>query len=263
MNEIISVKQLPIITEQLQTLKADIEARVSEALAMECTDNTVKKVKEVRAELKKSFTELEQQRKRVKKEILEPYERFEAIYKECVSVAFTSADTELKRKIDEVEDARKAEKRQKVKSYAEELKQSTGLYWLDTDRVIPNITLSASVTSLISKVSQSIENIKSDTGCIDDPEILAEYQKTLNLGQAQTVVKERRQAVEQAKRQSEQTQEQEKIKEQAEEKVNEIIAPPVVQTVEKTYKMSFTVVGTLSQLKEIKQFLESRGIKYE
>lgn len=259
MNEIISVKQLPIIAEQLQTLKADIEARVSEALAMECTDSTVKKVKEIRTELKKSFTELEQQRKRVKREILEPYERFEAIYKECVSVAFTSADTELKRKIDEVEDARKAEKRQKVKSYAEELKLSYGLLWLDTDRVIPNVTLSASLTSLMGKVAEATENIDNDIRCIDDPEILSEYQKCLNLAQAQMVVKERRKAVEQAKVAQEQVQ----TREQAEEKVNEIIAPPVVQTVEKTYKMSFTVVGTLSQLKEIKQFLESRGIKYE
>lgn len=262
-NEIIIVKQLPIIEEQLQTLKSEIEARVSTALAMKCTDKTLKEVKQMRTSLRKELDEFEQRRKDVKAKIEAPYKAFEEIYKECVSNAYKNADAELKRKIDSVEAIRRAEKLKKAKEYAEELKQATGLFWLDTDRIIPPVTLSVSVKSLIDKVGQTIESVKNDVDCIDEPEILAEYQKTLNLAQAQTIVKERRQAIEQAKQQSEWTQKQEEIREKAEEKVNEIIAPPVVQTVEKTYKMSFTVVGTFSQLKEIKQFLESRGIQYE
>lgn len=262
-NEIIIVKQLPIIEEQLQTLKSEIEARVSTALAMECTDKTLKEVKQMRTSLRKELDEFEQRRKEVKAKIEAPYKAFEEIYKECVSNAYKEADIELKRKIDSVEATRKAERLEKVKVYAEELKQVTGLFWLDTDRIIPPVTLSVSVKSLMDKVSQTIDSIKNDVDCIDDLEILAEYQKTLNLAQSQKTVKERREAIEQAKKQAEQTQKQGEIQKQAENRIDEIITPPTVQEVEKTYKMSFTVVGTRSQLKEIKQFLESRGIQYE
>ena len=262
-NEIIIVKQLPIIEEQLQTLKAEIEARVSTALAMECTDKTLKEVKQMRTSLRKELDEFEQRRKDVKAKIEAPYKAFEEIYKECVSNAYKNADAELKRKIDSVEAIRRAEKLKKAKEYAEELKQATGLFWLDTDRIIPPVTLSVSVKSLIDKVSQTIDNIKNDVDCIDDAEILAEYQKTLNFAQAQKAVKERREAIERAKQQAEQTQKQDEIQRQAESRIDEIITPPTVQEVEKTYRMSFTVVGTRSQLKEIKQFLESRGIQYE
>lgn len=51
MNEIIEVKQLPIIVEQLQTIKADVTARVNDALSLDCTENTVKAVKNARSDL--------------------------------------------------------------------------------------------------------------------------------------------------------------------------------------------------------------------
>ena len=262
-NEIIKVTQLPIIEERLHALKSEIEARVSTALAMECTDTTLKEVKQMRTTLRKELDEFEQRRKDVKAKIEAPYKAFEEIYKECVSNTYKNADAELKCKIDSVEAARKAEKLKKVKVYAEELKQATGLFWLDTDRIIPPVTLSVSVKSLIDKVSQAIESIKNDVDCIDDAEILAEYQKTLNLAQAQKTVKERREAIERAKQQAEQTQKQDEVQKQVESKIDEVLTPPTVQETEKMYRMSFTVVGTRSQLKEIKQFLESRGIQYE
>ena len=52
--ELISVVQLPIIQEQLHTIKAQIEARAAAALAAPCTEETVKSVKELRADLEKT-----------------------------------------------------------------------------------------------------------------------------------------------------------------------------------------------------------------
>ena len=51
--ELISVVQLPIIQEQLHTIKAQIEARAAAALAAPCTEETVKSVKELRADLRR------------------------------------------------------------------------------------------------------------------------------------------------------------------------------------------------------------------
>ena len=114
-NEIIKVTQLPIIEERLHALKSEIEARVSTALAMECTDTTLKEVKQMRTTLRKELDEFEQRRKDVKAKIEAPYKAFEEIYKECVSNAYKNADAELKCKIDSVEAARKVEKLKKVK----------------------------------------------------------------------------------------------------------------------------------------------------
>mgnify|MGYP000363553236 FL=1 len=66
-----------------------------------------------------------------------------------------------------------------------------------------------------------------------------------------------------AKSDAEAAKRQEEIKQEAEKKVD-MLAPPVEEkTEEKIYKMTFTVHGTMSQLKEIKNFMLERGIKYE
>ena len=70
--ELISVVQLPIIQEQLHTIKAQIEARAAAALAAPCTEETVKSVKELRADLRRDFAELERRRKAVQAAVLKP-----------------------------------------------------------------------------------------------------------------------------------------------------------------------------------------------
>ena len=263
-DNIIQIKQLPIIEERLHALKAEIEQKTAEALQLECNDSTLKTVKETRTALRKELEEFEQRRKFIKAQIEQPYKEFEKVYKLCVSDTYKKADTELKAKIDAVEAARKAEKKKKVKEYAEELKAAYGLKWLDTDRIIPNVTLSAGFSSLTEKLAAALEKVYGDVESIgDNAELLAEYQNTLDLAKATIAVKNRHKAIEKAKKQAQETQQQTMAREQAEEKVNQVIAPPIVQAVEKTYKMTFTVVGTISQMKEIKQFLESRGIQYE
>ena len=103
MNELIKVVQLPVIEEQLRSMKEAVDKRVEEALSLVCTEETIQTVKSARAELNKEFQALEEQRKEVKKAVLGPYERFEAVYKECVRDAFKKADAALKGKVDATE----------------------------------------------------------------------------------------------------------------------------------------------------------------
>ena len=63
MSELIQVKQLPIIQEQLRSMKAEIEAKVEEAKSLVCSPETLASVKATRANLNKQFAELEEQRK--------------------------------------------------------------------------------------------------------------------------------------------------------------------------------------------------------
>ena len=69
MSELIQVKQLPVIEEQLRSMKEQVEARTSEAMSLVCTEETVTAVKKARAELNSQFAELEEQRKAVKKAV--------------------------------------------------------------------------------------------------------------------------------------------------------------------------------------------------
>ena len=53
--DLIVVKQLPIIQEQLKQLSTEIEQKVENAKSLVCTEETVKEVKQVRADLNKEF----------------------------------------------------------------------------------------------------------------------------------------------------------------------------------------------------------------
>ena len=58
-NELIIVKQLPIIEEQLKKASDEIDEKVKNAVALVCNEETIKIVKEVRATLNKELKEFE------------------------------------------------------------------------------------------------------------------------------------------------------------------------------------------------------------
>ena len=71
--DLIEVKQIPIIEEQLKNVSAVIDERVKNATSLVCTEETVKTIKELRADLNKDFKEFETKRKEVKEQVLKPY----------------------------------------------------------------------------------------------------------------------------------------------------------------------------------------------
>ena len=123
---IIVVEQLPVIVERLHQIKEEVEQRTAEALALDCTEETYRDVKKERAELNKLFADFENRRKDVKKQILAPYEAFEEVYRECITVPFKLADTQLAGKINGVEDGIRDMKRTSLIEYYEEYRESLG-----------------------------------------------------------------------------------------------------------------------------------------
>lgn len=274
--EIIAVKQLPIIVEQLHEVKAEVTAKVEQALSLVCTEDTVKDVKKVRSELNKELKDYEERRKAVKKAIMTPYEQFEAVYKDCISDTYKKADTELKGKIDSVENELKEQKRKEVKDYFEELCEANSLDFITFENANINVTLSASMKSLKDQARNFVFKIVDDLNLIDTQEhkdeILYEYKQSLNVSNAITTVANRYKAIEKAKAREEER----KAREQAEteavakvESVVEAVAPPTVEPIappveeEKTYTLKFTVRGTMPQLKALKEFLNNGGYDYE
>lgn len=272
-NELIVIEQLPIIRERLQTLGAEIDQRISEALALECTDDTVREVKAVRAALNKDFGAMEERRAEVKTAIMEPYEQFNAVYKEFVSDKYKAADTTLKSRISDIEDALKAEKTAEVRAYFEEYATSVHLdpYFINWEFTKINVTLSASEKSLKDKakdyVDTRIKHLESIEKREHAAEILVEYRQSLSVMDAiEAVEKRHRLLAEQEKRRAElksfRTAEAETVKRV---EVAAPLAPPIVKPMgdDPIRTVAFKVTAPLSKLRELKKFLVDGGYEFE
>lgn len=277
MQELIIVKQLPQIEEHLKELSIEVDKKVESAKSLVCTDENVKAIKQVRADLNKEFKEVEQQRKIVKEQILAPYMKFEDIYKTYISEKYKSADIELKSKIESVENELKTKKQQEVREYFEEYKNANDIDFVTYEQIGINVTLSASMKSLKEQAKQFIDKIVDDLKLIETQEhkaeILVEYKQTLNVSKAITTVTNRFKAIEEEKKKQEQKivhiemngnhEITQKSYEQLENVFNKPLEQPKEEIQEDVLTLKFTVKGTRTKLKALKEFLENGGYDYE
>ena len=261
MQELIIVKQLPQIEEHLKELSTEVDKKVESAKSLVCTDENVKAIKQVRADLNKEFKEVEQQRKIVKEQILAPYMKFEDIYKTYISEKYKSADIELKSKIESVENELKTKKQQEVREYFEEYKNANDIDFVTYEQIGINVTLSASMKSLKEQAKQFIDKVVDDLKLIETQEhkaeILVEYKQTLNVSKAITTVTNRFKAIEEEKKR------QEELKQRQMEEAQRIAEQNIKMQTEEILTLKFTVRGTRTKLRELKQFLENGGYDYE
>lgn len=295
--QVITLKQLPIIEEHLQLVKSDVETRTRNAMQLVCTEETRKDVKSIRTELSKEFAEMENQRKRVKDAIMNPYNQFEAVYKECISDPYKKADAELKKRIDEVESGLKSDKEKAIRDYFSELCKANNLPWLRFEQMGLKIGLSTSVngvkTTLTATVLKIAEEVQELSLHEDAAELLVEYKKSLNVALALSTIRARHEQIELQKQYEAQRRAALEQQRAAEEKVQQAVAeaqetqqsvaePPIEEvtaTTEETpteaptavqeqapatiYEVKFAVRGTIEQLKKLKQFIMQEGMSYD
>ena len=272
-NEVIVVRQLPEIEERLQEIKANVTARAEMAMSLVCTDETLQAVKNIRAELNKEFAEWEKKRKEVKQAVMSPYEQFECVYKECVTDIFKKTDVDLKGKIDSVENELKWRKRAEVEVYFSEYLASKNIDFVTFENADISVTLSASKKSLKEKAKAFIDRICDDLTLIDTQEhkdeILYEYKRFLNVSLAITTVATRYKAIEVERAREAERKAREEAEKAAAEKVEvvvETLTPPAVEEMidkEPILTVKFTVKGTKSQLKAVKEFLINNNYDFE
>lgn len=279
MNELIRVVQLPVIEERLRAMKEQVDTRVRDALSLACTDETLSAVKTARADLRKEFDALEEQRKAVKKSVLGPYEQFEAVYRECVGDTYNLADRELKGKISAVEDGIKSACEAELKAYFAELTAAEHVEWLTWDRIGLKIDLTSArqkshtklrdrVAEFVCGVAQSVETI---SNMEDAEEIMEEFRQCLSIGQAIGIVQERHQRIEVERKAAEERKAVMDAQRAAVERVEAaapptVVAPPVevpAPVSGEILRCTFTVLATREQLKRLKAFLNQEGIRYE
>ena len=268
--EIIVIKQLPVIEERLKTISDKAQEKVCMALSLACTEDTYKDIKKVRADLRKDFDSLEEQRKSVDRQIKERMAPFYDTYKKYIKDVYEPADAALKQKISEVEEGIKAEKARAAKAYFEEYAKSRDVDFVNFEESGISVTMSVTMQKLQDSARVLIDRICEDVSLINtqehSAEIMVEYRKTLNVSQAVTSVMDRFAAIEAEKKHAAELEKKQKQEYMVARKVEEQLAPPAIVDTpqpEKIFKVGFTVYGTKSQLKELKEFLIAGGYRYE
>lgn len=281
--DLMSVMQSPLIYYKLEDLSVEIKEKVENINKLVVNDETYKEVKKARTELKKEFEEFENQRKFIKNQILGPYQEFEEEYKKYVSNIYKNADSELKEKINNVENQLKEVKETELREFAE---QYFVKYKIDNfvnyEQMGIKINLSSSMKSLKEQVLSWCNNIKKDLTIIEQmpekEEVLWEYKNSYNfmnncyeLDKAIKVVRDRKEALEIYKKEKVEEEKQEEITQEMVSKVEEVVeelTPPepiektTLEDSEERFILSFTVEGTMNQLRKLKEFMKEEGIEY-
>lgn len=272
--ELIVVRQLPVIEEQLRSVKPRVEARIREVLALPCTEDTVKEIKKERAKLNGELAVLEEQRKAAKSAIMAPYDHFNEVYADCVSKPYKNADAELKRRIETVEGAIKQEREDELRQYYSELVEVKRLSFVPPfEKIGLNVTLSAAMGTLRKQIADFVEDVESDLTMIEfqtyKDEILVEYKQSLNASEAIVKVQNRHTEIEAEQKRREAASTAAEAAQDAEAKVDEVIdaaeSAPVVakQGGAQILATKFTVRGTIDQLRKLKEFLIREEYDYE
>jgi hypothetical protein len=212
-NEIV-LKQLLIIVHKLQDAGKSVQKRIDD-LELDkqiATEENVKSMKALRAELNNEFKDLEQQRGVIKKAVNEPYLAFEDVFKTEITDRYKKATDLLKNNIDSVEYKIKKEKENNVKEYFDELVLSEKIDFLKFEDLKIEVNLSTSEKKYKEQTNEFVMKIVDDLSLIKstdfEAEILTEYKLTLNASKAITTIKTRKEveAIEAAKLKAEQTQ---------------------------------------------------------
>lgn len=198
MNTGIELVQNPIIKQNLVETGKNVTERLK-ALNIEGqvpTLDTVKSLKDLRAQLNKELADLENQRKFVKEAVLTPYNEFESLYKDEISTKYKNAIDTLKDKIAIVEDRIRDEKRAAITSYFYELCDSENISFLKIENVGLEINISTTEKKYREQCNEYVQRVVDDLALIETQEfkaeILVEYKSTLNASRAIKAVQDRK-----------------------------------------------------------------------
>lgn len=210
----ITIVQLPIISHNLKEAAIKVKKRISD-LELDkqiATEDTVKTLKSTRAELNKESAALDVYVKETLLPLKTPISDIEKEYKEGIQNEYKIADEILKDAIGTFEFKIKSEKKQSVETYFNELCLSEKIDFITFDKLGIEINLSTTEKKYKEQVNAYITKVVDDLALIKttdyEAEILTEYKVSLNVSNAITTVKTRKEneAQEQAKLKAEQTQ---------------------------------------------------------
>lgn len=260
------VEQLPLIRQYFEEIHKEIAEKTTRAIELVVTEDNVKDIKKIRAELNKEYQDYEEKRKEIKRQIMAPYEAFERDYKEMVALSFQAADTSLKKKIDASENVLKVAKEEELREYFNELAEALQISeFVKFEQLNIKINMSDSMKKLTAQVETKLRAIQNDIMLINleqyKGDILVEYLMDFNFARAKMITLKRKEmamnfALKQQQMQEELQVEQERVKEVE----KEIIVPKVEEPKVETLTATFKVQGTREQLIALREYINENGI---
>lgn len=251
-----------VISFNFEELKTEITKKAELYKNMVYTDETVKEAKADKAKLNKFINALEEKRKEVKRQCLQPYEVFERQIKELVAIVDEPVrliDSHIK----DFEDRKKAEKLETIKEYWDNVERPE---WLTCNQIFDKRWLNATVS--LNKVYEAIQErltkIKIDIETIDKlPEFSFEalevYKQTLDLSQA---ISEGQRLADIQKRKEEQQQarDMEKQATMAQEPEAPVMTPKDTADDLRSW-IKFEALLSVQEAKDLGNYFKSRGIQ--
>lgn len=271
-----------------EELKAEIAEKMRDYTGLVFTEDTIKDAKKDRAALNKLRTAFEDERKRIKRQCMAPYEQFETQVKELIALIdepIRLIDAQIK----EVEEQKKAQKRKDI----EELFGSIGFQLFVTlDKIWDDKWLNATVP--LSRIEEQMKSrmyqIGEDIAVIQKlPEFSFEamevYRKTMDLnkaiqeGQRLADIQKRKAAYEEEQRRKSEEEQRRRLEEEnirpvpavseeqktagperSSETVNEDVAASDQQ--EEILCLDFRVWGTREQLLALRNYMKDNHLKF-
>lgn len=207
-----------------EELKAELSQKLEQYKGLVYTEDQIKEAKADRAKLNALATAIDDKRKQIKKQCLQPYERFEAQIKDLLAVIkepVALIDSQIKG----YEEEKKQKKLEEVKALFEKLKDAAGeeLEFVSFEQIFEDKFLNASISLKMVEtvISNKFNSIKCNLKTIADLkeysfEATEVYKETLNLNEA---LEKARYMVEIAKKKAE----EERKEQEKEEEVKEVV----------------------------------------
>lgn len=186
-------------------IKQGAEKLLEQVSNVEVNDENIQTSKKMIATINKRVRELEDRRISIKKEMLEPYNTFESQVKDIVSIV-KQADNVVRSQVKEIEERDREAKRQELEGlFNKRIKQYDFDISVEFEQFMKPSMLnkSKSISSTESEMVHWLEGLYKDLEIIDtlpdSLDVKAEYIDCLDLTQAMSIVRKRKESIERLK----------------------------------------------------------------
>jgi len=279
-------QKIDSITFNYAELKAELTDKLVKYKGTTYDDSAISLAKKDKAALNKLKTAIEDKRKEIKKELLEPYQEFEIKVKDIVSMIdkpILEIDTQIKAYDDKV----KADKQAEIQFYFNEVVGDL-VDILKLDKIFDSrwLNVTYNIKNIKEEIDESVKRINDDLEVIKglnsefNTELMNEYLCNFDLSSVlrkKSLLEERKKAIEELEHKK---QEQELLKNESTEDIstqeqtkdsqstvysNEqetVVKNDLNAPTENIITLDFRVYGTYEQINSLKEFLKEKNIKY-
>lgn len=256
------------LTTNALIIKETIKNKLEDYKAENYDINSIDKAKEDKAMLNRTAKKLNDERIRLEKEFMKPFDEFKTVVKEITEMIKESS-SKIDEIVKEVENKDKEEKKKAIlvifESEVKELKDIVNFENIFDERYL-NKTFK--IEDVEKDITSKLEQIRNDLITISELhskyeiELKNDYLKHFDLG---LIIRKNSELMQREELLKNQTSETEKIIEEAKEEKMQKMSEQVVESKEEEPTLTFTlkITGKKNQLIALRKFIEVNGMSYE